>query len=232
MNVTGLSDVVVSSIAAGGFFTCAQTTAGGVKCWGQGGDLGDGTDIDRLTPVNVIGLSSRVIAVTAGMFHACVFLQSGGVQCWGGSWLGDGTGGGSSVPVNVIQLAGSVVDVSAGMGHTCVLISGGGVQCWGFNDDGQFGNGTTTDSFVPVNATGLQGAWKAIAAGEMHTCALAESGTVMCWGNNEWGQLGDGTTISRTLPVGLAVIPAIPTATSATLPTPTITCTVTSSSTP
>jgi alpha-tubulin suppressor-like RCC1 family protein len=106
------------------------------------------------------------------------------------------------------------------------------VQCWGFNDDGQFGNGTTTDSFVPVNAIGLQGAWKAIAAGEMHTCALAESGTVMCWGNNEWGQLGDGTTISRTLPVGLAKTPAIPTATSATLPTPTITCTVTSSSTP
>ena len=102
-----------------------------------------------------------------------------------------GYGLGSSVATRTAF--GKASAISAGGDHTCALSTTGGVKCWGNNLDGQLGNGTTTDSSTPRNVTGLSSGVRAISAGGYHTCALSTTGGVKCWGNNSYGQLGNGT---------------------------------------
>jgi alpha-tubulin suppressor-like RCC1 family protein len=205
VKVEGLSDVVVTSISAGGYHNCALITSGAIKCWGGNKDrqLGDGTTDNHYIPIDVIGLSSGAVALTTSKLNTCAIVQLGGLECWGDFLLGGAVNGGGDIPTKVIGLAGSVVDVSAGYQDTCVLISNGGAQCWGFNDDGQLGDGTTQGSNHPVTVLGLHGTWKAITVGSIHTCSLATNGAAMCWGNNDWGQLGDGTNSRRHIPVAV-----------------------------
>ena len=106
---------------------------------------------------------------------------------------------------------------------TCAVVSGGGVQCWGENEDGQLGDGTTTDRSTPVDvcATGATAPCKAsddtvltgvvgVAAGYEHTCAVTSAGTAKCWGDNEFGQLGAGTLTDSTTPVDVCATGATP----------------------
>lgn len=87
----------------------------------------------------------------------------------------------------------------AGISHTVALKADGSVWAWGFNSSGQLGNGATTNSFTPVQVSGLSGV-TAVAAGGDHAFAL-KAGTVWAWGDNYYGQLGDGSTTNRTTPV-------------------------------
>jgi alpha-tubulin suppressor-like RCC1 family protein len=199
---------VITSIAAGGMYTCALTSDGAVKCWGENGsgELGDGTTTNRSTPGDVIGLSSEVIAVSAGMYHTCVITSSGGVKCWGNNGfgeLGDGTTTNSSSPVDVIDLSSGVIAISTGGNHTCALTSGGAVKCWGYNYAGELGDGTTTNSSSPVDVKDLSSGIIAVAASGAHSCALTSTGAVKCWGHNSSGQLGDTTTFDRYTPVNV-----------------------------
>jgi alpha-tubulin suppressor-like RCC1 family protein len=205
VDVAGLASGV-SAIAAGAYQTCALMSSGGVRCWGANatGQLGDGTTTDRSVPVDVAGLASGVSAISVGGNHTCTLTRGGGVKCWGAN--GNGQLGGrattqSSVPVDVSGLASGVRAVAAGASHTCVLTSGGGVKCWGANSYYQLGNGTFTDSFVPVDVTGLAGGVSAIAAGGDITCVLTSVGDVKCWGPNDNGRLGNGTTTLTSVPV-------------------------------
>ena len=205
VDVVGLESGV-SAISATFWHTCALTSAGDVKCWGNNsfGQLGDGTTSHQNAPVDVAGLDGGVTAVAAGHGHTCALTTVGGVKCWGSNivgQLGDGTLTESNVPVDVLDDEGNplsgVVAIAAGQFHTCLLTTAGGVKCWGLNYSGQLGDGTSGENNVsstPVDVLGLESGVEAIAPGGIHTCALATSGGVKCWGWNKHGQLGAATT--------------------------------------
>ncbi len=213
-NVSGLSSGV-AAVSAGGYHTCALTTAGAVKCWGYNGagQLGDGTNVDRAAPWDIPGLASGVTAIAAGGNHTCAVTAVGGVKCWGSNsfgQLGDGTTTSRFSPVDVSGLTSGVASVAAGNYHTCAVTTTGGVKCWGANVTGQLGDGTTVDRSAPVNVSGLATGISDVAVGGIlitttftpvgHTCAVTTGGSLKCWGSNANGQLGDGTTMDRAAP--------------------------------
>jgi alpha-tubulin suppressor-like RCC1 family protein len=185
---------------------------GGVKCWGYNiyGQLGNGGTVGTLVPVDVSGLGSGVRAVAAGSLSSCAITTEGKVKCWGynsDGRLGNGGTTDSSVPVDVSGSSGGVLTVSIGGGHTCALTTGGGVKCWGNNYYGQLGDGSTTNSNVPVDVSGLSNGVQAITVGGFHTCALMTGGGAKCWGRNNGGQLGNGESgmqTNQSLPVNVS----------------------------
>jgi alpha-tubulin suppressor-like RCC1 family protein len=140
-----------------------------------------------------------VSEIAAGMGrHACAIVGPvDGAVCWGRNASGQlGNGSRSKAdrptPVKVAGLAFGVKAISVGDAHSCAVTRAGGVKCWGFNGDGQLGNGSTTNSRVPVNVRGLTGGVTAIAAGLDYTCAVTRGAArvVKCWGTDTEGQLG------------------------------------------
>jgi plastocyanin len=196
----------VAAVSAGTYYTCVLTTAGGVECWGWNplGNLGDGTTMDRVTPVDVVGLTSGVASISAWEWHVCAVLNTGAVRCWGynyGGALGNDSTTDSTTPVAVQGLTGRAAEVSVGSYHSCALMENGGVECWGAGGVGQVGDGTNTDRHTAVQVTGLTGGAIAIDLGQAHSCALMVTGRVRCWGYNPQGQVGDGTFQDRAVPV-------------------------------
>jgi len=203
----------IVKISAGGFHTCfswkyeTKNLLGNhrkVRCTGynQYGQLGDGSTTDSQTLVDVI-LSPRVVDISAGWYHTCALLDIGTVKCWGNNkygQLGDGTTIDSNVPVDVEELT-EVIAISAGGWHTCALLGSGGVKCWGANSKGQLGNGSYEDSKLPSEVVELSSRVIEISAGGEHTCALLNTGEIKCWGNNEYGQLGNGSYNDSNIPV-------------------------------
>lgn len=157
------------------------------------------------------GATGRTLS--AGAFHTCALGAGRAVWCWGRNdrgQLGDGTTTDRAVPTPVVGL-GAVVEISAGPLHTCARLGDGTVRCWGENTAGALGDGTTTDSAVPVEVVGLSDAVElslddTLMPDSGHSCARRASGEVVCWGNNSTGQLGDGTTTSRSVPAPVALV--------------------------
>jgi alpha-tubulin suppressor-like RCC1 family protein len=201
------------AVVAGWAHTCAignfvDEDPGDVNCWGynKNGELGDGTNLNQNFPSYSLGLSG-VVSLAAGDDHTCALLDNGSVKCWGDNefgQLGDGTTNNSNTPVDVKYLVAGVIAITAGWGHTCALIQDGGVRCWGDNEYGQLGDGTDAPyRSVRGMVGGLQNDIVAISAGGAHTCALERDGVVMCWGQDNYGQLGDGAATNRNLPVNV-----------------------------
>lgn len=206
--VVGLTSGV-DTIGAGMIHSCALTTGGGVKCWGANGfgQLGDGSDTERQSPVDVLGLGSGVQAISTGGEHSCALTTGGGVKCWGANdygQLGDNSTTERYAPVDVSGLGSGVQAISAGRFHTCAVTMGGAVKCWGANDDGQLGDATNTERHAPVDVSGLALGVQAIGTGYAHSCAMTSGGAVKCWGSNSWGQLGDGGSPGSLVPVDVS----------------------------
>ena len=208
IDVVGSGTIKAGTISAGSEHTCAVTTGGAVKCWGDNldGELGNGSSHTlggSTIPVDVVGLGSGVAAVSAGTSSTCAVTTGRAVKCWGynnAGELGDGTTTESSTPVDVVGLGSGVATVSTS-DHSCAVTTGGAVKCWGYNAFGQLGDGTTTSSSTPVDVVGLSSGVAAVSAGTYYTCAVTTGGAVKCWGYNAHGQVGDGTTIGSTTPV-------------------------------
>jgi len=201
----------VASIAAGGLHSCAVLNDGAVLCWGnnEDGQLGNGTTEDSLTPVPVAGLSD-VSSVSLGTSSSCALTNAGAVFCWGSNvegQIGDDRACGMRCPLpqQVSGFESGVAQVDVGGLHACALTNAGAVLCWGFNFDGQVGDGTEDNiRIVPTKVVGLEDGVDAVSVGggfRGHACALLADGTLRCWGDNEVGQIGDGTTSDRIAPV-------------------------------
>ena len=201
---------------------CALMKSGSMKCWGHNsnGQLGKGDTFNANVPGTVSGIdatggaTTRAIGIAVGSAHTCAILQNYSVSCWGSSTFGQTGvnifGGYILTPAPVTALNGiiddkSIVSLAAGEHHTCAISISGKLYCWGKNADGQLGIGNSTDQATPQAVAlfdGLTSATtaKALALGSASTCALTAAGTVLCWGANNYSQLGDNTSTNRTLP--------------------------------
>jgi len=203
----------IRAVGVGSYHACALTDAGAVHCWGanNAGQLGDGSDRLRLTPVAVPALSSGVRALATGGASNCAITAERRAQCWGANFqgqLGIDLPLSSAPPRDVVGLGNAdVVAVSVGDAHACALLDGGGIKCWGDNSHGQIGDGSRETRLRAVDVVGLGSGVRAISAGYRHSCAVLASGGLKCWGLNDVGQLGDGSKIDRLTPtdvVGLS----------------------------
>ena len=213
VNTSGvLAGKTLTQISAGNENTCALDSAGAAYCWGYNGDgeLGDGGTASSSVPVAVdtsgVLAGKTLTQISAGGDYACALDSAGAAYCWGNNGdgeLGDGGTVNSSVPVAVDtsgMLAGkTLTQISAGSDFACALDTAGSAYCWGYNGDGELGNDSTNiESNVPVavDAGGVLAGktLTQISAGWYDACALDSAGAAYCWGYNEDGELGDGTT--------------------------------------
>ncbi len=191
---------------AGAEHTCALDETGTAYCWGQNdaGEVGDGSTTSRTSPVPVSGGHAfRQLAVGSG--HTCGVTTDGAAYCWGVNdygELGDGTHTPRTQPRQVLLPGGVVLRfVTAGSDHTCGLTVDGAVLCWGSNDEDQLGDGSGSGSTIPV-AVELSGAEiRSVVSGSYHNCAVDWDDRLYCWGENTFGQIGDGSTTNRPTPV-------------------------------
>ena len=210
------SDVV--QVVAGRTHNLALRSDGTVSAWGinEHGALGDGTTTDRSTPVQVSGLTGVMTQVAAGEEFSLALRSDGTVWAWGRNdrgQLGRGTtSSGELVPARVAVLN-RVTKVSAGRDFALALRSDGVVFAWGANRFGQVGNGAASYSPVTVpvkvaglsQVTGISAGWDSSLATE--TSGISAVTSVWAWGNNDDGQLGDGTTAGHATPERVTGLP-------------------------
>lgn len=202
------TSLVFRQVSAGGAHTCAVTTTYRVYCWGYNatGQLGDGTTSPRSTPV-AIATTLQFRAVAAGHKHTCAIgYADNRAYCWGDNEFGK-LGDGTTAPrLRPTRIAGSftVTQVAAGWDHTCAVTPAYQAWCWGSNFDGRLGSGTAvSSSAAPVRVAGTR-QFRQIDAGGTHTCAVTPSNGAFCWGLGLEGEIGDGTTQSRSTPRAVA----------------------------
>ncbi|WP_018219638.1 RCC1 domain-containing protein [Salinispora pacifica] len=201
----------ITAVVAGANHSLAVTSAGTVLAWGFNfwGQVGDGTTTNRSTPIAVnMPTGTTITTVVAGTGHSLAVTSAGTMLAWGynsAGQLGDGTTTDSSTPVAVDLPAGTTITtVAAGERHSLALTSAGTVLAWGYNSAGQLGDGTTTDSSTPVAVDLPTGTTiTTVAAGDRHSLAVTSAGTVLAWGDNAFGQLGDGTTANKSTPIAV-----------------------------
>lgn len=188
--------------------TCAVRTDGAAYCWGYNavGTVGDGTMEERAAPTAVAG-GHLFSEVTVGGFHACATRTSdASAWCWGTNTHGEGGGASRTLRLEPVAVDGgrAFEAINAGARYTCAVDLGGDAFCWGLNEDGQLGNGTTDDSDVPVAVSGGH-TFTSISTGTAgttrHTCGARTDGALLCWGSNDRGQLGDGSTTGSSTPI-------------------------------
>ena len=211
------------AVLLGGDVKCWGYAANGRVGDGDGSEHSVGDSSGEMGNLQPLALPSAAVAIASGTFHNCVILDDGTVRCFGGGFAGQlGYGNGATLgdAAGEIALLGAVslgsgrtaTAITAGDQHTCALLDDGSVKCWGRGDEGQIGNGGVTaypglylntmgDSLAPV-ALGSGRTARAVEAGDFHTCAVLDDGSVKCWGDGGNGRLGLGDTTTRGTSTG------------------------------
>jgi alpha-tubulin suppressor-like RCC1 family protein len=194
---SGASDAV--AIAAGAGHACALISNGGVMCWGGNwrGQLGNGTiapngDATLFPPAYVLGLTSGVQAIAADGDATCALMTAGNAKCWGSGAVGNGATEPAPAPVDVIGLSGAngiFTGSSSFADGFCATVSGA-LKCWG----------QAFNSGISVAIAGITDA-SAVGLSNDHFCVLISNGSIKCWGKNNFGQLGNGSTTDSPTPV-------------------------------
>lgn len=209
VSVKGLDNV--TQIAVQATHGCAVTTAGELWCWGvnEDGEMGTGTLEPENQPTPVKALLDQVKMVSISEYATCALRIDGTVWCWGAaadSFLGQPIAEKNRPTPTQIPGMSNVAQLTGGNYHTCALKASGSVECWGNNEKGQLGRGRNStqekkgDSPAPV--VGISDVVD-LSLGFFHTCAVLRDTTVKCWGLNDAGQLGDGTTEDSNRPVAV-----------------------------
>ncbi|MCH9720385.1 MAG: hypothetical protein K0U60_11015, partial [Actinomycetia bacterium] len=187
-------------------FAATSTTGETAASDGNSPARGQQSEADAVAYINAQN-TGTVTQVSTGRDHTCAVTDGNTVYCWGSNKfgrLGNGSPDDSPVPVRVKagaqggEFLTDVASVSAGWEHTCAVTTGNTVYCWGYNNKGQLGNNSATQSNVPVKVSNsedggfVNGSVRSVSAGYDHTCAVTTENTVYCWGSNSKGQLGNG----------------------------------------
>jgi alpha-tubulin suppressor-like RCC1 family protein len=223
-----------TAIAAGRYHACALLDNGTVKCWGSNasGALGQGSTTNAgdgvgtlMSALSAIDLGTGVTAraIDGGHQFTCALLSDGKVKCWGENGFGQlGLGDtndrgdaanemGANLPAIDFGTNKTATAIAVGAESACAILNLGEVKCWGRNNDGELGQGNTTDlgdggtpaiAAAPAVDLGTGKTAKSIAAGGEYFCAVLNDNTLKCWGNNSNGQLGLGDTNDRGDGVG------------------------------
>ena len=204
-----------ANVSLGWDHSCATDTSSTLYCWGrnQEGQVGDGSMTDVSRPRPVANLPAPVSSFSLGRYHTCA-VAAGALFCWGAftttsTTINYGQVSGTSGSLVSLQvqgiLASAVVQVTCGKLHTCALDSAGSVWCFGRNSNGQLGIGTTINMASPTRVQGLPDYVSVLATGMKGdaSCVITmQQQRRWCWGENNVGQIGDGSTVGRYEPVG------------------------------
>lgn len=200
------------AIAAGGTHSVALKADGTIWSWGRNdaGQLGNGAaDLNAHSAPVQVGTASDWTVISAGDLHTLALRRNGTVSSWGfnqNGQLGDGTVIAKTAPVSItspIQFN-NVVAISSGAAHSLALLANGDIYAWGNNGVGQLGNGAVLPSTSPLPAGEDSINWTKSEPGNAFTVALRSNGTLWAWGDNAFGQLGDGSLVTRNIPSEVA----------------------------
>jgi alpha-tubulin suppressor-like RCC1 family protein len=207
------NDVTVSQIFTGPYRTCAILSNDVTNCWGfnEDGQSGDESTNTYKSPTNEVNFPEGRVAKSMGMGnkHTCAILDNDQLACWGADQHGAlGNGDSNSEdqysPVIISTPADrTTVKIDAGVSHTCILMDDGGIMCWGRDNVGQLGNGESSPTtFAPESDVILPEGRVAtdFSVGNEHSCAILDNDSVVCWGMNNYGQLGDNSTTNAKTP--------------------------------
>ena len=179
----------------------------------------DDNELINYNQPQLILKGKNIEKISSGGSHTVALDEEGKVYAWGDNWsgqLGDGTTKEysdipiciSDIPTNPLNKV-KIKEISAGGSHTVAIAEDGKVYAWGYNSDGQLGDGTNNKRNIPICISDISTNLiniKEISAGNYHTVALDEEGRVYAWGENYYGQLGDGTTNNSNIPMCISDI--------------------------
>lgn len=190
-------------VATAGSSSCGITTSDDLKCWGANGNgqLGTGDSSTHYTPFAVHS-GTKYLTVAMSDSTTCGITTANQLRCWGyGGQYQLANGGISSFTPVIIDGVATFSKVSVGTTHVCAITTSNNLKCWGYSSVGQVGNGATGTIVTSPTIIDSSNLYRNVSAGTTHTCGILLSGTVKCWGDNSFGQLGDGTFVSKNTPV-------------------------------